>query len=676
MSASSSDASRRVYTHAHRRSYVSQSGLVEVLKSVKENGLPSAVSRGALKRARRGALMNETPMGSLMMTIALECTDGRTREFPCINPLACLWMVLHQCQRFSEWFYGLAPSSFSAPWDLTVYCDEIVPGNPLKPTNERKIVAFYWSILQFGRLIHAEELWFHILVIRSSHMKKIRGGYSQVLAKVSQLFFAAPWDLRMGIQLSVPGMGDRFLFGRLSMVVADEAALKQLWSFKGAGGTMMCFKCSNVVAHSSRLDVHDASGVLVPSCVTSLSQCRLQTSEAIKLNAKHLRDQSASLNKTRMKELEQALGLTYEPCGVLWSDDFQEICSGVVTVASFDWMHCYMVNGVLNTEIGYLLDHIKDHISTNMIHEFLGALNYPSALKSRGTTGKKSFEKHSSGELKCSASEGLSIYPCLRSFLMENLPNHASFPGVASYIALCEVLDLLVKSRSENVAPALLQSLVEKHLAFRLIAYGPESFQPKVHFTLHMSHQLERFGFLVACWVHERKHRELKRFANNMHSASASVSWEKGLLEEVLLLSVLDLENFKPKAGVVLQSAQDPSDELLRFLRRDLGVGPMQDLHLQISETVLKQHLNVGRGDCIVASLEHGSFVGEVWFHCSLRVGNQLEPEFFTVASEWLPTGVQNKYQIGDQPCLIPTESIQASMPYIADLTGVALIIM
>ena len=46
--------------------------------------------------------------------------------------------------------------------------------------------------------------------------------------KVSRLFFAAPWDLRMGIQLSVPGMGDRFLFGRLSMVVADEAALKQL----------------------------------------------------------------------------------------------------------------------------------------------------------------------------------------------------------------------------------------------------------------------------------------------------------------------------------------------------------------------------------------------------------------------------------------------------------------
>ena len=68
-----------------------------------------------------------------------------------------------------------------------------------------------------------------------------------------------------------------------------------------------------------------------------------------------------------------------------------------------------MVNGMLNTEIRCLLDHIKDHIGSNMIHEFLGALNYPFALKSRGTTGKKVFEKQSSGELKCSASEGLSI---------------------------------------------------------------------------------------------------------------------------------------------------------------------------------------------------------------------------------------------------------------------------
>ena len=68
------------------------------------------------------------------------------------------------------------------------------------------------------------------------------------LPKASRLFFTAPMGLRMGIQLSFPNMADRFLFGRLSWVVADEAALKQLWSFRRAGGTMtmMCFTALNV----------------------------------------------------------------------------------------------------------------------------------------------------------------------------------------------------------------------------------------------------------------------------------------------------------------------------------------------------------------------------------------------------------------------------------------------
>jgi len=71
------------------------------------------------------------------------------------------------------------------------------------------------------------------------------------------------------------------------MVVADEAALKQLWLVlqKGWGDNdtdvLYGFKCSNVVAHISRRDVHDASGVLVSSCITTFSQCRLQICDAI-----------------------------------------------------------------------------------------------------------------------------------------------------------------------------------------------------------------------------------------------------------------------------------------------------------------------------------------------------------------------------------------------------------
>ena len=83
-----------------------------------------------------------------------------------------------------------SPSGFMVCWrphpllhcsmelNLILHCEEVVPGNPLKPTTERKLVALYWSWLQYGRLYreHVHPKLFR--VDRSVHMKKIRGGYS------------------------------------------------------------------------------------------------------------------------------------------------------------------------------------------------------------------------------------------------------------------------------------------------------------------------------------------------------------------------------------------------------------------------------------------------------------------------------------------------------------------
>ena len=47
------------------------------------------------------------------------------------------------------------------------------------------------------------------------------------------------------------------------MVVGDEAALKQVWSVKGASGTMLCMQCRTVVASASDLDTHASAGSLL-----------------------------------------------------------------------------------------------------------------------------------------------------------------------------------------------------------------------------------------------------------------------------------------------------------------------------------------------------------------------------------------------------------------------------
>ena len=149
----------------------------------------------------------------------------------------------------------------SKKWRICLYCDEVLPGNALKPTNDRKLAAFFfWSFMEYGKFLYNEQLWMHICSLRTCHIKNIEGGYSAVFKHLAGLFFGAPHDLRHGVQLHLPAAGtSRFLFAEIGGIVSDEAALKQLWSNKGSSGSLPCFLCQNVVAHASGLDLHDST---------------------------------------------------------------------------------------------------------------------------------------------------------------------------------------------------------------------------------------------------------------------------------------------------------------------------------------------------------------------------------------------------------------------------------
>ena len=64
-------------------------------------------------------------------------------------------------------------------------------------------------------------------------------------------------------------------------------------------------------------------------------------------------------------------------------------------------------------------------------------------------------------------------------------------------------MDLLVEGSTGCISPAMLADAMAKHYAAHVIAYGCTIFVPKHHFMLHIPKQLERFKFLVACWVTE-----------------------------------------------------------------------------------------------------------------------------------------------------------------------------
>ena len=187
-------SSWRVLTGADSKSYVSLSGLEGVLKSIRDNGMPKTTDRRGIKR-----VMDKEMPPDLFTTVTLQMLDGTEAQFPAIHPVRQLQHLAKTRNRFADFLnqqFLAHPNDGNQKWRLSIYSDEIVPGNPLKPiANSRKALAFYFSFAEFDGAAGCEDLWMQVLVIRSNKLDSICGGWSQVFASVVKLFFSSPLDL-------------------------------------------------------------------------------------------------------------------------------------------------------------------------------------------------------------------------------------------------------------------------------------------------------------------------------------------------------------------------------------------------------------------------------------------------------------------------------------------------
>ena len=95
---------------------------------------------------------------------------------------------------------------------------------------------------------------------------------------------------------------------------------------------------------------------------------------------------------------------------------------------------------------------------------------------------------------------------------------------VASLLLCIAVMDLLVRVNTGCISPNELAYAMAKHYAAHVVAYGYTIFVPKHHFIMHLPRQLARFAFLIACFVHERKHNVAKRWPSRCALPSAWIT--------------------------------------------------------------------------------------------------------------------------------------------------------
>ena len=359
--------SRSVFVSGHHKSYVTQSGLVAVLEHVRKHGLPDALSRRTVKRERSLALPKETPLGPLWGEVEVEMLKGPNKKYPMINPMALLWFLCTECVGFRDAFRQQVAKhqpSLDTPHSVCIYQDEILPGNPLRVTNERKLQCWYWSIAELGYFCSDEDFWLHILTVRSSEVKKMKSGTAQLFKLVVEKFFVAPYSVQHGVMLPLGGEQRVMWYGQMSVILGDEVALKNCLSFKGAAGVMPCPLCRNVCQWSSDLHTHDQSGFLIPHTECNTDLFVLHTANSIREAMNYLRTQHGVLNKSQFESLEKSLGLLYQPEGAMYDDTFHSrFLHGPLGSLQFDWMHCYCVSGAMNHEIGLMMESLSALLS-------------------------------------------------------------------------------------------------------------------------------------------------------------------------------------------------------------------------------------------------------------------------------------------------------------------------
>ncbi|CAL1150708.1 unnamed protein product [Cladocopium goreaui] len=333
-------------------------------------------------------------------------------------------------------------------------------------------------------------------------------------------------------------------------------------------------------------------GFLIPHTESNTALMVPHTADSIREAMHLLRTQHSVLNKSKFEALEKNLGLLYQPEG--------------------------------NDEL----------------HQFVTACVWPKKIQAASMTGYRLFEKRTanSGELKASASELLSVYGVVRLAVVSKFPDLSLLPpqpsfAVRSFLAACQVLDLLRRSMSEEISSYELKSAVQTHQQLRLAAHGGENYQPKMHYGGHLFQHVENHPKLLSCFCHERKHKQVKRFANAQTNHSQGTSYEKSLLEEVVLLQSTALKEDQTKQSFALVSPKSASLALTEHVKLFLGLKASEPLDVSAShDVVLKPTELCSVNDAVLVKTTCGQeSVGMVWFHIEAR------GTLYTIWAPWLP---------------------------------------
>ena len=347
-----------------------------------------------------------------------------------------------------------------------------------------------------------------------------------------------------GVHLQLGADGEPVqLFIQLFIHTGDGLADAEFWCHRGPTATKFCMECQAAVDGTSKPGtpgLHLYSAYYKPHWSDNPAEWDRHDDASVRGCYMRLLEQSTRMNATRFRNAQQHQGFTFSVNSVLLEPDLLDVVRPIANHQS-DYMHGMANNGWFNFEAHrffstleecpqFKISDVQSFITTYQLPKnFAQSKDYLKVFTPSNWAASKAKE-----ELRCYASDVLSLYPILARFVcVFVIPLGIARDACTSFLLLCDFLDMLKSVPHGRITGAMLrQKGLDHHKAY-MVAYDHIGFLRKGHHKMHYGDFLDRHGILVSCWTLERFHKHSKNAASLQENTSCD--WERSVLSLSLI---------------------------------------------------------------------------------------------------------------------------------------------
>ena len=369
----------------------------------------------------------------------------------------------------------------------------------------------------------------HPIAVRANKCLEVKGGWSHMFAQfLKMLLFGQRGFSRTGVEVKIIDV-DVIIFARLEIIISDGDGLRLAFCWRGAGSFKPCLRHWNVLKRDSDL-ASRVDGYVEITCDDpsqfSFSVSRLEES-VDKVEAGHQLVQEGRMSATAYDRLVKTEGFNYVAGGLPFDEVLRLRCNLFGCVRK-DWVHSAMQDGAFNVDMHLLLDSVENGYPRA---EAFCRLNwqFPKCFHKNKAVHRVFNEYRATADgthdkLRATASECLAAYTLMRHFVDVDEMGDVDADKVASFKAMCHVLDVLQATKKMvlemEFASDSLKTALTDWLEAHKKAYGLGHIRPKCHWLFDVAECMALDLALIDQFVIERLHLLAKPHAERIDNTS------------------------------------------------------------------------------------------------------------------------------------------------------------